>query len=363
MTDVLDDLRAYTIDISKLLGIDPVGKWRNSYGPYAEGAPSGAITHYTASNQAVGPKRPYGRLPILLERFKPRGRQGVGVQFVVWDGLIPRFKDIRARYPSLSAFECEVFFFGLETFWHAGWANSWSYGIEIRNCGYLLKSSGGSFLWGDNRYVGRDPAHVGESWWEPFTVEQLRAAVQIHRIMAKRFHILPSRFLGHFHITSSRRDPGPMCSIETLRRYALMEPDVPLNTIVFPDAIYDAKVNENDLFPDDIVRRDRMDATASANASKVLLQSQADIDKAMTSLSATPARILEAKLLLHNLGYYVGDPTTSDPNESFLESLRIFEARWTPHGEIKIVGKLDDSLLAKMRGYAKRIGVGGWDVV
>ena len=165
--ETLDQLRSYTAAVSRFLGIRTAQCGKNSNGPYKDGQPTGAITHYTASNMAVSKTRPFGRLPTLLNRFAPGGTQKVGVQFIVWDRKEKRLEEIRDRYPLLKDVPGEVFFMGHEAFWHAGWFNNISYGVEIRNIGRLLRDKKGRFYWHKGvRYYGRTPISIGSSWWE-----------------------------------------------------------------------------------------------------------------------------------------------------------------------------------------------------
>jgi hypothetical protein len=376
--EALIQMQEYTEDVSKFLGVDPVGKSKNSYGPFADNQPTGAVNHYTASNRAVGPKRPYGRLPVIMERFKPNGSQGVGVQFVVWDDVVPRFDEMRRRYPLISSVPSEMLCFGFdEAYWQAGWANRWSYGIEIRNIGKLQRQSGGAFYWngGQVRYRSRTPIRVGNSYWEPYTWSQMVGALWIHRLMATIYDIQPERFIGHVHLTSTRIDPGPHFPIHEMREFALFKQDWPLlqapflqefarrrddggeaiaapdDPLVSEDSLHkglyrhdwDGEPGENDDFdPVPMVRR-----PGAVESAQSLLDNKDDV--------------LWAKRQLRSVGYYIGD-LDGYPNAAFLESLRIFQARWKKGKKGKpnmvqamdVTGTLDKKTVKLIQQFVKQ---------
>jgi len=235
-TDTLAQLISYTMELCKSQGIKFEQNGKNNHGPFARGAPYGAINHYTAAPASVTKKRPLGRIPVLLNRFARGSKQRVGVQFIVWDSRVPAFDELRAKYPLLEDMPCEVFFFGDDlAFWHAGWVNRWCYGIEIRNVGQLVKRRG-IYYWshGQNRYHGREPIKVGNSYWEPYTYEQMKATLWIHRLMATIYQIDPVWFLSHTHVTNTRIDAGKHFPIHEMRAAALLEDkDTPLDEVKF----------------------------------------------------------------------------------------------------------------------------------
>jgi len=225
--------------VYKHLGIKFEDTGKNNYGPYAEGGPNGAIMHYTASNASYHPKkRPYGRMPVLLPRFARGSKQKVGVQFIIFDKLHDGLKELRDRYPALKDMAADVIFTGDDlTFWHAGWANKWSYGIEFRNIGQIQKDSRGNFFWhrGKIKYVGREPIKIGKGYWEPYTRAQMATGLWVNRAMCACHGILPHRFLGHTHVSNTRIDPGPHFPIHEMRAYSY-DPnlvDIPLDMVPF----------------------------------------------------------------------------------------------------------------------------------
>jgi len=310
----LDQLYAYSKDTAKVLGIPFELSGKNNYGPFANGKPIGGIMHYTASNAGYNKKRPYGRYPNMRQRFARYGRQGVGVHFVVWDCHIPRFESIRDRYPLLDGLPTEVAFMGDDlTFWHAGAANKWSYGVEIRNIGQLTEKSNG-FFWmkGRNRYNGRDPIQVGSSYWEPYTRAQMSAVLWINRTMAALHPILPERLLGHTHVSNTRIDPGPHFPIHEIREYSLY------NSEQYPSFL-------NEFYDDDPSEREDYMISESALAEGLYRHDwdgvPNDWDEDYGTAPVTDIGETSGwKNTLRSLGYYVGGDLD--------DTVAIFRSRW-----------------------------------
>lgn len=323
----LKQLRAYTVDVSKFLGIVPIQNKKNFY-VYPDGEPTGAITHYTASNIAITDRRPYGRIPVLLNRFAPGSSQRVGVHFIVWDERVKRFDEMRKRYPLVEEIPGEVFFMGDDkAFWHAGWFNRHSYGIEIRNIGQLKKKSNGKFFWNKGiKYIGRDPIKIGRSHWEPYTYQQMAATLSVHRIMCSIHNIRPERFLGHVHVSSTRIDPGPHFPLHEMREYSLnpILADVPIKEVPWLaeytddpgildriDIPYEWKGMSERALNLGLYRRD-WDGTEDE-------QSVADPSGELVS------DLEDAWEMLRTLGYFVGESPSSS---EMREAIRIFQLRW-----------------------------------
>lgn len=339
--EILNQLLSYTRDKSKLMGVPFESTGRNHSGPWRQGAPYGAINHYTASNMAVGPKRPLGRLPVLHNRFARMGRQGVGVQFIVWDRLEERFEEFRSRYDLLATdMPGEVSFFGDDlAFWHASWCNRSCYGVEIRNSGRLTKRNG-VYFWGQQRHRGRTPIRIGGTYWEPYTASQMAATLWVHRLMAAVHPIEPVWFLGHVHVTASRRDPGPHFPIHEMRQYALGSgKDVPLDEVPFLEEFSE----------DDSVGRQDDPLVSEHSLHKGMYRKDWDGDPAQ-ELPEPPAEdvddTVESKLA--SLGYYVAGA------EDYATSVRIFRTRWRRRRGrrtvqmIPIEGGMDDVALKKL---------------
>jgi N-acetyl-anhydromuramyl-L-alanine amidase AmpD len=345
--EILEQLRAYTIQVSKFLGVEPIQSGKNSYGPFADGQPTGAITHYTASNMAVTRNRPYGRLPVLLNRFAPGGTQKVGVHFIVWDEKVERFNEFRDRFDLLKDMPGEVFFMGdTEAYWHAGWFNKISYGVEIRNLGNIIKDGRGRFFWRNGaKYFGRDPIKVGfrrkgkayrRSFWEPYTWQQMAATLWVHRLMASIYPIRPERFLGHSHVSSTRIDPGLHFPIHEMREYSLdkVKRNIPINKVPW--------LSE---FEDDPYIYDRIDlppewgqlSESALNKGLYrhdwdgrpeefqLEENVVDFGEFIKIASGPTEPDAQAWEDLRSLGYFPGVDAYSD---EYKETVRIFQSRW-----------------------------------
>lgn len=348
--ETLRELKSYTDEKSKLMGVATDQGGSNSNGPWKRKIwPWGAITHYTASNMSVSKRRPLGRLPVLHNRFARGGKQRVGVHFIIWDRLEPRFEELRDRYAMLRAnMPGEVAFFGDDlAFWHAGWCNDKCYGIEIRNAGRLT-SKDGVYFWGKNRYRGRPPIKVGRSWWEPYTRQQMMATLWVHRLMASTNRIFPSWFLGHKHVTNTRIDPGLHFPLHEMREYALDEDKNTLDIATLPfiqEFSDDGEIDDRD---DPFVSEESLhkglyrhdwDGVPEEHDGLVVW----DMDD-----GEAEAEEDEVKQKLTSLGYYVGTP------QAYADTIKIFRTRWKKRRgkryvqEIPINGKMDEVALKKL---------------
>lgn len=353
--ETLTQLAAYTKAICKFVGTSYEQKGRNHYGPFKDGKPFGAINHYTASNAAASKDKPYGRIPVLLERFARGGKQGVGIHFIVWDYRIPRFDEMRDRYPLIKDIPSEIFFFGDDlAFWHAGWVNRWSYGIEIRNCGQLVHKNG-VYFWssGQHRYEGREPIKIGNSWWEPYTRSQMGSTLLIHRWMSALHDIRPEWFLGHVHVSNTRVDPGPHFPIHEMREFGLTQTEVPLSSVAFlKEFVDDNMIREETFVSEDSLHKglyrndwDGVDPDFDPEAVDYGGMDETD-----------PATIQQVKRDMRSIGYHPGPKDTVDIDSQFQDTLRAFQGRWKVRNargafvnELPITGKLDDVTLKKLK--------------
>lgn len=222
-----EQLVAYTKDVCAKLHINFDAHKRRNYRRWDVGHPTGFLIHYTASNAAVSPNRPLGRLPVLLKRFA-RNSGSPGVHLVAWDVLQPQFAELRAQYEVFEHLHCDVFCWGLDVaFYHGNSANGWAVGIENRNIGRLHQRADGSFGWGRKGHIdyhGRQPVLVRDKFWcEPFTLAQIMANVQLLRWLREIHPIEPMRVLGHENIISNRTDPSPHFPLKLVRDLAFEE--------------------------------------------------------------------------------------------------------------------------------------------
>lgn len=344
--EILKQLMLYTKAKSKFMGMPFEQEGKNHHGPWKGSYPWGTINHYTASNMAVSKRRPLGRLPVLHHRFARGSNYRVGVQFIVWDRLEDRFAEYRDRFDFLNNGQMpgEVSFFGDDlAFWHAGWCNRICYGVEIRNVGQLRKKDG-IYFWGKNRHYGRKPIKIGKSYWEPYTLQQMKATLWLHRIMASIHKLYPQWFLGHRHVTNTRIDPGPHFPIHEMREYSLEKKDVPLNSVEFlkefrdddkVDDREDPMVSEDSLHQG--LYRDDWDGEPNSREYSEFGSDTTDKDSDES---------IQEKLT--SLGYYVGTP------QAYADTVRIFRTRWKKRSgsryvqEIPINSKMDDVAIKKL---------------
>lgn len=369
--ETLKQLHAYTVDVQKFLGIDPIGGAKNYNGVFTGLAPNGFVFHYTASNRAQTKKRKYGRLPVLLERFKPGSSQNVGVPFIVWDEPFERFKDMKHKYPLIRDVPAEVFFMGDDlSFWHAGFANDWALGVEIRNVGQIQRKSDGVFYWnrGQHRYRGRPPIKIGQGHWEPYTKSQMVGALWVLRLSHSVHNLRKVRVLGHEQVSSTRIDPGLHFPIHEMRQYAMNSGccGIPLLDVSFLNEFDDRGVDYDEEFiseeslhqglyrhdwdgvPDDIGVETVYDFTKE-HVEDVYHD---DYDQNI---------VMQAKRDLRSCGYYIGEDIHGGQNKAFIESIRLFQQRWKVRmpnrrhrQELKTTGILDKPTLAKLALFVKQ---------
>lgn len=333
-SETLKQLQQYTLAACKLLGVSLTVRSRNHSGPYGEEQPTGIICHYTASNAAYGPKRPYGRLPALLNRLRPFSGQGVGCHVVVWDEQLPRLTELKSRFPLIKDVPAQVFYFGDENaLWHAGSANRWSLGIEVRNCGEILKVKTG-YYWcrGRHRYRGRPPLIMNSRLWEPYTRSQMVGTLWVSRLFAQVHPIEVHRFLGHTHISSTRVDPGPHFPIHEMRSAVFDTPDTPLLEVPFLKEFLDPKEGER-AHDDPHVSESslhlglyRHDWDGEFNSSDLPTDKKVLVDQVETP--ADPDLIPKVKKALRRLGYYPGKVDDTLMTDEFVDTVALFQSRW-----------------------------------
>lgn len=376
--ETLAQLKRYTYSAAKLLGVDLRPGGRNHSGPYKEGQPTGVICHYTASNAAKGPRRPYGRLPVMLRRLRPLSGQGVGCHVVVWDEPVSRLQPLKARYPLLQAVPAEVLFFGDElALWHAGSANRWSLGIEVRNCGELHRSSRGAFFWnrGKHRYRGRTPLEINGTYWEPFTYSQMLGTLWISRLFAAVHPIQPQRFLGHTQVSSTRIDPGPHFPLHELRSAVFSDPDQPLIEVPYLKEFERRYVDGDETAPYD----DPMVSEESLHQGKYRADWDGDSDPlsvkidsdrlfedwiADPDLDPDPNLVIELKKALIRLGYDPGSSSDPKIGDQLKDTIRLFQGRWKKRVKrrgrkrwvqaVPITGKVDQEVLRLIERFDRQ---------
>lgn len=289
----------------------------------------------------------------------------MGVHFIVWDLPVPRFREIKERFPLIRNIPSEVFFMGDEfAYWHAGSANRRSYGVEIRNCGQLRVNSANKLFWcrGKYRYRGRPPIQIGGGLWEPYTKSQMMGTLWLHRLMAAVHDIKPHLFLGHTQISSTRVDPGLHFPLEEMRFYTLAKPYIPLDEVPFiskwgPSIVLDNGTLEDEMELHGMLSRDHNDGE--------LLPVERDHGEVWGAWEQiAPSEVMNIKDRLYSFGYYVGRPGKSVTPE-LVESVKLFQARWKTRGrnrrwisQFKATGIYDKNvanLLDLYEGHLRRL--------
>lgn len=363
--EAFNQLIEYTKEISTFLKIafDARGKrnwraWDSVYGP------EGFLFHYTASNAAVTPRRPLGRLPVLFRRFA-RNSDTPGVQLVAWDGLVPQFENIRKKYDVYQFLTCDVFCWGLDVaFFHGNAANGWAVGIENRNIGRLKQRPDGSFGWGKKGkvdYVGRAPVAVRGFDCEPFTLGQIDANVRLIRWLRDMYDIKPHLVLGHEHITSNRTDPSPHFPTKLVRDLAFDENQslAALSELYEEDSDFQNRYDEwieDDL--EDLIVDSDPDLLFSRVDNVMRCKFEDDEGLYGEDGEVTEGDIVEAKQALIQLGYWPlkKDELTLTENYSaeFTETLKLFQRRWVKRKGrrwirlLRDTGKLDRPTVKKL---------------
>jgi len=330
--------------------------WTRSF---EECEPFGQIIHCTASNLAVTKKRPFGRWPYLIQSLGRGSVDKKGVQFIVWDYKFPRYAEINNKFPLLKGMPSDIVFFGDDlAFWHAGWVNRWCYGIEVRNCGPLVRSqsrSSSAFLWAHRyRYRGRQPIKVGRFYWEPYTRQQIESVLWIGRLMAAIHPIRPEWLLGHCHVSSTRDcDPGFHFPIHEVRQYTL-DPEyasVPINEIEFLKEF--GCHNSRTFLPseeDPLVSELSLHARMYRNDWDGTPPYGACFPDVESELLGDVGRL---KRDLRSLGYYPGPTDDNLVTEAYTETVRAFRGRWKKkrsyrwRNELAVHGRMDD--LARLK--------------
>lgn len=315
----LTELMLFTDSVYHALGLQRVGNDRNHNGEWTKDQPSGAIMHYTASNAAYSTRRPFGRIPVLLRRFQVDGMYKVGVQFIVWGDPLPYLMKLRDQWPRLHDMPGLIFCTDHTlASWHAGWVNSWAYGIEVRNVGRVYRDRTGGLYWNrklkipyDGEIIALGPKRIE---WEPYSHEQLACCVWIGRLMHAVYQTDPELFLGHYHVSSNKIDPGPHFPLKLIRRLScgdLINEPIP--------APYEWGVR---------LRFNRDHSTVFPQEEKIHGKSEPRFDhqkqEHMIDHDTSEYAVVNAdqKLMLTDLGYEVND------QKQGIRTASIFRKRW-----------------------------------
>jgi N-acetyl-anhydromuramyl-L-alanine amidase AmpD len=99
--------------------------------------------------------------------------------------------------------------------WTTNWANSYTLGVELQNCGPNIRANRG----GDYYISPKTALQIGGIYWEEYTREQMAAAINIGRMVRawRGDDFDPDWVIGHQCIWATKSDPGPLFPIDLVR--------------------------------------------------------------------------------------------------------------------------------------------------
>lgn len=226
MSDFFEQLQIFSERVFAHLGFtEKTSPWQGN--KFKNERPIGAILHYTGSSN----------IRWTLRWFMQRQQEAMASAHVVvadgWpEGWLELAKDLDlVQVLPAAVVQCVP---PDKLAWHATWANSTCYGIEMVNAGELRFLDGQWVWWADNwtrpwRAMGavpKEPILMYGRYWEPYTSEQLLSVIEVSR-QVQQLHgsLEPYMVVGHEQVTAQKLDPGPLFPIHGVRQ-ALHEPGV-----------------------------------------------------------------------------------------------------------------------------------------
>lgn len=312
MSEFFDQLKNFSERVFKQLHIkEKISPWRGGVfkgdGVFGDGSPTGAILHFTAG--------------VSIERtlrwfMVKQGNARVSANCVIAKGWPAKWKELAEDLDLIRGLPTAIVQCVPPSFqsWHAKWANSTCYGVEIVNVGMLKKGFGREwFWWPDNwtRVWKRDnlwdPIFMYGKYWEPYTHEQILSTIEILRRVQEEYPTLNGyRVLGHEHVSKVKHDPGPHFPIHGVRA-AVFENKNPLEYSWFQ--LFRRPGGYGEWW------RDNMICTWWRNHSDIdgatIVSARIALMKRLDSWSSNRGVLFFGtlgKLLLQLLGYYVEDP-------------------------------------------------------
>ncbi len=213
----IDALRAASISILRALKIPTgPGKKTRRWNTVHEGVlvPVGVTEHYTAGTGWKG---------SCLWLNSPKNT-GSSCHFVLADRLPPQYKDVMEDL-GLPALVIQLAKLDRGT-WHGNWSNGMCIGFENRNAGILKYKNGKWYWWPKNwttefntTKMGKTPINIDGLWWEPFTVEQIKANIIIGQWLYCLYDGRMDRrwFIPHSGIAKGKRDTGRAFPLDLVR--------------------------------------------------------------------------------------------------------------------------------------------------
>ena len=210
-------LRAASVEFLKNHGL-PLDQGRKSYSSWKRGYPIGITEHFTA-----------GVTWKNTVRWLNDGgnKNSVSCQMLILDRMLPDYKVAISKYPVLHDLQVTAILMssGVVPCWHAGWVNKFTFGIENRNVGTLVKRDG-QWRWWAKQWnavfpvegLGKTPIDLSGIWWEPYTYGQLCANILVGQMLHCLYPSMDRRwFLPHSATTGTKRDTGPLFPLNKMR--------------------------------------------------------------------------------------------------------------------------------------------------
>lgn len=328
-------LAEFSSRIFSTLGLEnKVSPWVS--GKFPEKRPTGAVLHYTGSGDAYSTSMWFVRADLGSK---------VSAHVVVGSGWPEGVRDRYAKdlplVHELPALVIQCVPPDLIAH-HATWTNDRSVGLELVNWGEIRwQKELGWVVYPKNwtkRYqsgTGKHPQRALGRYWEPYSDDQVRCAVEMLRWYQRLFGTLrPSWILGHEQVQGAataggardKRDPGPLLPLENMR--ASVFSDDPVEHASWfqkfrVDPGYMIRIR------DGIVLDWYLSQPGAMLGERALDEAQKRFAGAVYELGAgqswSKAFGAVGKTCLRLLGYYIPDPTNPllDPDD--VEAIRVFQ--------------------------------------
>lgn len=194
-----------------------------SSGMFRQNEPSGAIIHYTGSNQAG-----YAVRWFMNTRYQSKA-SAHAVVLDHWPDVWRRLAEGLPLVQDLPTAVVQCLPPG-KIAWHAGRANTHSYGLELVNAGELRKDQGRWVYWRNDwtqPWISiKQPVYLYGRHWEPYSLAQIITTVQLLRYLRQFVGTLNfTNILGHDQVTQSKIDPGPLFPMQDVRTAMLEDID------------------------------------------------------------------------------------------------------------------------------------------
>jgi N-acetyl-anhydromuramyl-L-alanine amidase AmpD len=318
-----EQLQKFSERVFDALGFEEkVSPWQGS--EFKGGHPIGATLHFTAGSD----------IRRALRWFMQKKHEAqASANVVVADGWPEEWIELAENLDLVKALPAAVVQCVPpdKPAWHATWVNSMCYGIEMVNAGELRLHNGEWAWWPDDYTrtwhaqgaVPKEPVQMYGRAWEPYTVEQVLAVVEVLRQVQKLYGTL-TRYMtvGHENVTRAKIDPGPLFPIHGVR-LAMYEPDINPEVYQWLQKFRADPQRDGEQWRDDLVVEwcTEISGYPVGPAEAWLM-----FDQAMHGQFRKPTRgfgIL-GKTAMQLLGYYMGSPGSDlDLNEK--RSVEVFQ--------------------------------------